>query len=352
MATAWVLADHTGKAATPIENAAQRKFTAKRNQGRQGEITLTHDDQEAGELLDLLRNGVPQLRYIRDGALRLSGYLTSIDEAIGEDGEDHLVAVFKDPYGRMLGDGQSGRIITADTAFTQRDQGLIGGDLITAANAARDTGLRVGEVALTVLRDRAYTAGKNIGEAIRQLTEVLGGFDFEILPLDPTKNAGKLGEYVGYARQGQDRPDLIWGFGAPTMANVRKVERKLTAPVNRVRMLTSDGLVADVSDAVSIGRYGEWAAGLAAPSDITDPATLERHARDRLRPEWTRVLKFAPDPDLDPRPFDDYWLGDTGRFKADQGYFADVFSPTVNAVTITQGPDDDETIELELEAVE
>ena len=348
--TTWVLADHTGKAATGLDNASSRKFTARRNGGRQGEVTLTHDDHEAGRLLELLGNGVPQLRYIRDGQLRLSAYLTNLDEDVSEEGEDRLTAIFRDPYGRALGDGSGpGRILTSDLSVTGRDQGLIGWDLFAAAGALGETGLRLGAVEPTVPRDRSYTAGKNVGEGLHQLTEVLGGFDFDILPLDPTRNDGKLGEYTATARQGQDRPELIWGFGAATMANVTRVERKLTPPVNRVRMVTTDGLVVEVLDQDSLDRYEEWAIAASAPSDISATETLEQRARDLLRPRWVRATKFTPDPDLRPRPFDHYWLGDTGRFRADHGALQEATRPRLNAISITEGPDQDETITLETE---
>lgn len=352
--TTWVLADRSGKPVGEFANASVRQFIAKRNAGRQGVVTMTHDDREAFLLFEQLKNGVPQLRYYRNGTLRLSAYLTAIDESLSEDGDDQLVATFKDPFGRIYGDGsEQGRHVylpanqTLD--FSNEDQGEIAWQLIERLNLWLDTGLRRGEIEVSAYRDRSYAAGKNVGEAISQLTEVIGGFDFEVLPLDPTKNGGKLGEFTVYQSQGQDRPDLLWGFGKGTMANVRSLTRKWTPPINRSFMLTSDGLWTDRVDMESLARWGEWGSSTSAPNDIVLQGTLDEAAADLLRPEWVRVLSFAPDPDLGPQPFDDYWLGDTGRFKGLHGAFDDAFVPRVNALTITEDEDDNEAHELEVE---
>lgn len=360
--TTWVLADHTGKAQTPIENASERRFTAHRNAGKQGRITLGHDDREARKLFELLRNGVPQLRYyrgMRDGSkpLRLSAYLTSIREELDEDGESKLVATFKDPFARIYGDGsgqEPGRILLAPADFVGVDQGTIAWSLIDLLNqvgTAGDTGLRQGTIEATTARDRSYVTGKNVGEAIEQLTQVVGGFDFEVLPLDPTTADGKLGEFAVYASQGSDRADLIWGYGKGTFANVRKAERNITPPINRVHMVTSDGLESIQDDGLSRGRQGEWAVSLSAPNDVVQQATLDGQAEDALRPDWVRVTTFRPDPNIGPQPFDDFWLGDTGRFKAREGAFEESFVPRVNGIVITENEGGDEDYELETEEV-
>lgn len=347
--TTWVLCDHAGQPVTEISNAAERRFVARRNQGRQAQITMSHDDAEAIRLLDLTGNGVPQLRYYRDGTLRLSAYLTSIDGQLSEDGQDQLTAIFKDPFGRMLGDGsETGRHLFAAVEFTAQDQGSIGWDLIDALNDDSDTGIREGTIETTTTRDRSYEAGKNVGEALVQLTEVIGGFDFEILPLDPTDEDGKLGEYTVYAEQGEDRDDLLWGFGKSTMANVQAVARTITQPVNRVRMVTGEGLVADEQDAASLAKFGRWSRALSAPTDVVVQATLDQQAEDRLRPTWVKVTAFTPDPTIGPQPFDDYWIGDTGRFRGMQGAFNEAFVPRVEAVTIIENADGSETHELEV----
>lgn len=348
--TTWVLCDHSGQPVTEITNAVETQFSARRNQGRQARIVMSHDDDEAISLIGMLTSGVPQLRYYRDMTLRLSAYLTSIDGQLSEDGQDTLVAVFKDPFGRMLGDGsENGRHLFAALEFAAVDQGDIGWALINALNTDSDTGIREGTIETTTLRDRSYEAGKNVGEALVQLTEVIGGFDFEILPLDSVTQSGKLGEYVVYNEMGEDREDLIWGFGKGSMANVRAVSQTITPPVNRVRMITSDStLTADVVDATSLSLFGRWSKSLSAPTDITEQTTINQQATDRLRPTWTRVTAFQPDSAIGPQPWDDYWLGDTGRFLGSQGAFNQAFVPRVEGITITDGADKSEVHELEV----
>jgi hypothetical protein len=178
---------------------------------------------------------------------------------------------------------------------------------------------------------------------------VLGGFDFEVRPLDPTQEGGKLGEFMVYASQGSDRADLIWGYGEGTMSNVQKVERKITPPINRVHMVTSDGLESIKDDGVSRQTFGEWAVSASAPNDVVLQSTLGQQASDSLRPNWVKVMTFTPDPTIGPQPFDDYWLGDTGRFKATEGAFQEVFVPRVTGITITEDEDGQEAHKLETE---
>lgn len=352
--TTWVLCDQAGVPVTEITNAAQRSFIGRRNRGRQGILTLSHYDLEASRLLDLLPKGVPQLRYYRDGALRLSAYLTSIEQRLaeGEGDEDSFVATFKDPFGRLFGDGsETGPVFPTALRLTG-DQGAIGWVLILFANQEGETGIRQGLVYGTAVRTREYEAGKHLGDALVQLTEVEGGFDMEFLPLDPTEEPdGKLAEFTVYPSQGTDRDDLLWGFGRGTMANVLDVTRQITPPVNVVRLATSEGLVSVQTDPASIAVYGRWPVSASEPNDVSVQETLDTKARAFLRPGWTKVVSFTPDPDDGPQPFDDYWLGDTGRFKGRAGAFDEVFRPRVNAVTITEGPDGEETHELELQEV-
>lgn len=355
-ATTWVLCDEDGNAVTEVSNASQRTFKAARNQGRQGAITLTHSDVEAQYLFEVLRNGVPQLRYYREDAsgtkqLRLSASLTAINEDLSDD-SDSLVAIFKDPFGRIFGDGSGddpGRILLAPATFAAVDQGTIAWSLISTLNSASATGLRQGVIQATTVRDRDYETGKNVGEAITQLSEVLGGFDFEVLPLDPTAEGGYLGEFVVYKSMGSDRADLLWGYGPGTMSNVSKVSRQITPPINRVHMVTSDGLETIQSDVMSRARFGEWAISRSSPSDVTLQDTLDKQAEDALRPHWVKVVSFEPDSDEGPRPFDDFWLGDTGRFKAVEGAFEETFRPRVTSIAITEDEDGGEDYELETE---
>lgn len=349
--TTWVLCDHTGLPVAEVTNAAQRVFGARRNRGRQGTLTLSHHDLEASRILDLLPNGVPQLRYYRDGTLRLSAYLTSIEERLAESGEDAFVATFKDPFGRLLGDGSdSGRFLSTDMTLTG-DQGALAWVLIAFLNAEGETGIRQGLIEGTVVRDRTYEAGKNVGEALVQLTEVDGGPDIEFLPLDPMETGGKLADFTVYASQGEDRPDLLWGFGRGTMANVLDVTRQIMPPVNVVRLTTTEGLVSTQTHPASVALYGQWPLSASSPNDVTDQGTLDAKALAMLRPGWRKLVSFTPDPE-GPQPFDDYWLGDTGRFKGSEGALSETFVPMVNAVTITEGPDGEETHDLELQEVE
>ncbi len=243
-----------------------------------------------------------------------------------------MVCTFKDPYGRILGDGSGdspGRVlITGYTSSMRRDdiryleahglpadqgsayfdarppvdQGAIAWELIEDLHHQWPTQLRGGIIQGTVSRDRSYPAGKNVGEAIAQLADVSGGIDFEVLPLDPTLNTGYLGEFTVYASQGQDRPGLVWGYGEDTLSNVSSVERRWLPPINRSYMETPEGLTSNILNTVSRGKYGEWAASRSPGEGVGNAFTLSAQAESVIHPEWVRVVKFTGDSLQGPQP--------------------------------------------------
>lgn len=345
----WVLCDSGGAAVTEISNASSTLFIARRNLGRQCRITLAHTDIESQLLLGILPQGTPQLRYYHDGILRLSGYLSSIEEAL-EDGVDSLVATFKDPFGRLYGDGSEiGRNLDEELIYTSEDQGSIAWGLIDSLNTAGETGIRLGAVEPTIQRDRTYPVGKHVGSALLQLSEVLEGPDFEFLPLDPVSEGGKLAELTVYASQGSDlEGELLWGFGSGTVGNVLSISRRLTPPINHVRLSSSDIITTVQTDDDSITTHGLWPIVSNTPNDLSELTTLEERASAMLRPSWNSVVTFVPDPE-GLQPFEDYWLGDTGILDAHEDSFSVELRPRISGILISTGAEGSEEHEIELE---
>lgn len=332
----WQLCDAGGAALAELTTATDRSLRFRRNYYGEGAFTITHEDDAAQLLLDSLHNaGVPTLRCYRRGAsdaagvLRFNGYLAALAESAEEAAS--LTAVFRGPFGRLLGDGPDrGRFTAASASFTTTDAGQIAKSLIDAANADGATGLATtGTIAATKLRDRLYQYA-NAGEAIVNLTAVLDGFDFEEIYI---AQGATLATFNVYASQGSDRPAARFEYGPGTLRNVRAVERATQPPVNVARVLGANGLAGVRSDAASIAKYGRWDLQQAA-TDVIEQATLDDKAQALLRPNPVKTITFVPDLAISPLPWDDFWIGDTIRFYARRGALQEDLTARVNGVTI------------------
>lgn len=355
----WLLANAEGSPIAQVSNSPSRKLTARRSDRHTADVALAYEDDEYADLIGLLQRGdTPQLHVYRAGfsTPRFAGELVGMAEQVGQDGESEIVATFGCPFARMLGDGDSSGRFTAGTVeFAGTDQGLILWSLVHAANGIADTKIKQGVIDLTKARDRVYES-KNIGEAFLQMAAVLDGPDFELAPIDPVTNGGKLAELNVMARQGTDRAGAVFGYGtfgygASTVANVRELGREWHPPTNIVRVLNADGLEGSATDPDSIARFGAWEQVVSEP-DVVEQSTLAEKALDLIRPTWTRVVTFTPEaaaPNC-PQPWDDYWLGDTVRLYADEDGLQEDVQPRVNAVAVTLDADDSENHELTVEA--
>lgn len=311
--TTLVLCDQAGQEVADLE--ATCTIRRERSRAMSVKPKLRHDDDAAAELFAALPNGIPQARYYRDGTLRFSGLWCPQRETAGED--DSLVeAEFRSPFARL-----ERRFLEAETVYTGQDAGLgIAWDLIADQNALSATGLIQGDIDATVNRDRTYEAGKQVAEAVVQLTEVDGGFDFIETFLDPTVSGGALAEFNVHAALGSDRTDTVrFEYGPGTLANCLSVERTIELPVNRVVVIGGEGTVPAVAqDAASIAIYGRYMA-VEQHSDVTIQSTLQEKADGLLQPDPIEVVTFEPDPATAPQPFDDYDVGDTAGFLARDG---------------------------------
>jgi hypothetical protein len=338
----FLLSDSAGNARAELGTGAGRSVTFSRNTYPELALTISHDDAAAAILFTALSNGIPTLRAYRDGVLRFHGDLAPFDEQLEEGAQLNLV--FRGPFVRLIGYGQSRGRFT-DTAFTRlaTDAGQIAKALIDTYGIGAGVATN-GAIEVTKVRDRSYQYA-NVGEAIVNLTRVLDGFDFEVIPIE--YSSGNIGQLVVYAAQGSDRSASVqFQYGPGTLANCRTVNRQTEPPINTARVIGANGLVGLKTDAGSIATFGEqWVQESA--SDVSEQVTLDDKAQALLRPDPIKVVSFTPDPTLAPSPWDDYWLGDTVSFFGRRGAFYEDATMRVDKIRVVIDDDGNEAVEVE-----
>lgn len=339
MSASWgfVLADAGGAALAELSTASGRSIMFRRNRYAEAGCTLSHEDDAAGLLLGALSNtGLPRLRAFRKavGASvaveRFNGVLVPFGEQAEETAT--LSPVFRSPLSVLNGDGSGrGRFVTAagGLSYTATDAGAIGANLLATANAQGATGLVIGTVEATKLRDRTYPVGTNLGTALENLTSVLDGFDLE----EVATSAGATLNIR--AALGVTRSSARFEYGAGTLANCRGMSRTTEPPANTVFVVGANGLTSTYSDAASVAKYGAWYLK-AEFLDVSEQATLDDKARALVRPFPVKTLSFVPELALDscPKPFDDFGLGDTVPFFARRDALVEDSLVRVNGFTI------------------
>lgn len=343
----WVLADHVGNPLRGESTAFQRRLLYGRNLFAEARCRLGLYDELCVSLFEELRNGIPQLHVLVDGERKFAGWWTPMRGAVTPEAAGEVELVFRSPFARLWG-----LLTAASVTYTAQDQGLIMTALIDYARTAYGgVGLLTDQswVERTVARDRTYEH-KDIGEAIAQLTEVIGGCDFYETFLDPRENNGALAQFHVVERQGSDRADVRFEHGDGTLSNCRGYEFATSAPVNHARAIgAADGTgivaYANDSDAASAGLYGPHMATVNA-SDISEAATLAARAGDALRRAPAHVTAFHPDPALAPLPVGKgarFGIGDTIRWNVDDGAMQEQSSPRVQLLEI--GFDDSDNVD-------
>jgi hypothetical protein len=360
-----MLADRQGSTLAELTTAAGKTLTFRRNACAEVQLTMSHEDDAAALLWEAVRStGVPTLRAYRDGILRFNGHLAPF----GEDAEEQslLTPVFRSPFGRLIGEGSNrGRFTDNFIEATAQDAGAIATgliDLYGGTGTPGDTsaiftnadgpvviaeddfcGLGIGDVEATKVRDRQYQYA-NVGEAIVNLTNVDGGFDFVERYVD---DGATMALFDVLARQGADMPAARFEYGPGTLANVRHIARTTEPPVNKVRVLGGSGLVAEASNDDSIAKYGVYFAQ-ESQTDVMEQTTLDDKAIALLRPNPVKTVQFYPDFGLDacPKPWDDFWISDRVPFYARRGAFLEDVAVKINSVIVTVDENDNEAPEI------
>lgn len=358
----WELADSAGVRLGELTTAAGKTLSYTRNGVAEASYVVSHEDDSAALLLDALAVGIPSLKIWRyspstvdqaaggagvyqPGRLVFNGYLAPFSE--GSEETSLLTAVFRSPFGRLLGDGPNrGRFTDLSVTFAAIDAGQIAKSLIDTTNVDSFTGLATsgGTIAATMARDRTYQSG-NVGELIVNLTNVIDGFDFEERFVDGGTTKALFNVY---ASLDESRPLARFEYGADTISNVRSMGRMTQAPINDVTVLGANGLFGHDEDAGSKTAYGWWPAQISA-SDVTEQSTLDDKASALLRPGPIKTVTFTPEYALEscPQPWDDFWIGSEVPFFARRGALFEDVSVRINAAKVVVDENGFEATEID-----
>lgn len=341
----WVLQNGAGESLSVLSGARSRGITYKRSSTPEAhfELDLEHDDAAVLEeaLSELSGGGLPLLRAFRVeeqesggeiAVCRFCGPITSRDEQAG--------AATINVVARGAFEVLEGRFTDAAYEAALTPGGEIVQDVITI-NEGIDglTGLTYGTLEVTEAVDVSYEPFKRLSEVVSDLAD---GFDFEVVPLADDAGAGtELGRLDIYASQGTDRPAALFGYGEGTVGNCTDASRTTLKPVNKVYVTGVDGLFGYAEDAASIAAHGVWTA-VESMSDVDSQDILDARAQGLLVPAPQRAIKFTPDPtrldgageESTPKPWDDYWLGDTVRASVRKGSFQYDGAPRIDGIAI------------------
>lgn len=356
----WVLADRIGNPLCDLTSAHGKSLTFKRNYYSEASCSISHTDEAASVLLEYLDESIPTLLAYRKGEddassiIRFRGHLAPFTETLDENG-GVMNLTFRSPLGRWFGDGPGrGHYFSADTIFTGYEQGELALTFVDLQGPYVGLARGTNTVApLAILRTRYYSYA-NYGEALLNLSQMSDGFDFEEVPTDvlgPLEPSGTFSispmAYLNVmASQGGDLSSTVkFEYGSETLNNVRSVERHTSAPLNAVQTLGVNGLLRGSADNDSESQYGVYKL-LAEFPDISDTNDLARHADALKRSRPVKTITFAPDSRLAPKPWDDYWLGDTVSFYGRQDSFVEDVQARVNSITVAIDEGGIETFEI------
>lgn len=260
--------------------------------------------------------------------------------------------------------------------FSAVDQSQIMWALI---DAAEDHGIIEGDLPASVNRDRTYLPGKEVGAAVLEMSEVIGGPDFELEPVagEGTDTLARFNTY--HPRQGSDKSaDVVFVHGAyPYTAETFSHAPGGDGICNRVLVIgaplndegeeespfaTFPSYVAEHS--ASIAQYGVFEQVIQL-EDVVEGATLKAHAEAFIAANAVPIPYFdfvaAPEQTDDeegegvPPIFGiDYWVGDTiachaylGAVENEAGEPVDADGNTVEPLELTGRVTDAVVTELE-----
>lgn len=326
----WELCDGQGASLAELVTATGRQLTFRRNSYAEATCTISCDDVTAALLSTALKTGWPQLRCWRradratSATLVFNGSLAPIIET--SEGSATLQIVARSPLWRLS--LRSFLQATEVQAGTQLDGTTITNMLAYADFWQGPSGLAIGNIDTGLpSHGVSLSAGASVGGAIQKLTEMLDGVDVVERFVSPTVT---LLDVMSSA--GSVRPNTRFEYGPDTAANLRSALKITAPPVNYCALLGSDGLISIQQDTASQAAYGTWPVQLAAPAtgfqDVIDSL-----ARAQLRPFPVTTIQIVPETTA-PRPWDDYYLGDTVQVYANRGSLQINTAARVNAFTV------------------
>jgi hypothetical protein len=238
-----------------------------------------------------------------DGVIQHAGWITerTVDNGM-------LISRAVDVLGRL-----HRYYTTAEQLYTQVDAGQIALDLINQKQALEggNLGIVSGTISPTVNRDRTYRY-TNVGEAIVNLSNVIGGFDFAFAPTSANEQLTgftfSVAQEIGNVRN--ELPTLVEG------ENITNISTRVRNRINNSIVGLGDGFgdlvptrLASSSGSISgFGRYEH----IAKFAGVTVDSTLEEYTNQELiegaNEELYVEFDFIPNSNIDPNSVQ---LGDT-----------------------------------------
>lgn len=237
----------------------------------------------------------------RNGELKWSGPVWTINETVADQQESvnvTCVGWFQLLLERLLRTGAVGHGIeegspthgvgptettsALEQAYSSMEPQAIAQDLLERANYEYPTGITVGIIEPNPAKVKwnvKYQQFQNIGQAIQQLSNTEGGFDFRVDPATLKLNIYykpvKAGTTV-FGR-GQDRTNTVFGYGWGPK-NLASLQRTIdgSALANQVTAVSSIGGVAGSHSTPSIARYGLFQKQTSLPT-VTGEIILEAY---------------------------------------------------------------------------
>jgi hypothetical protein len=319
----------SGDALGDLIGAKSRKFTFRLNEPSTVEWSMSGMDPGAA-LVDELSTDVEAWR---NGVRLLRARVGATSDDVGAD--DHQMTAAAVDYRGLL----NRRTVWTAATFTADDQAAIAWDLIAATQALTGGNLGITDASTATghTRDRDYAAGKNLGEAIQELSDVFSGFDWEISP--------ELEFKVWSPGRGVVRDfAAVWG---DTVASVRR-QVDPAQYANAIRSSGAEGVTAATRTVADLaGRVeGRFEAQLGNTDTTTttalgESADWELSERSVIRPSYTVRLK----PGVWDGPAT-LWLGDTCRLVVVRGRLAVDTEARVHEISVAAGDDGGEVVEV------
>lgn len=231
-------------------------------------------------------------------------------------------------------------------AWTGTDQAEIALGLITQTQARTGGALGIskawsGVEPTGVDRDRTYVAGDSIGDRIQELSEVIDGFDWDVLPTSPSA----LALSVWYPERGNDR-GVVLEYGGMVSRFTREVQTSEYA--NAQRYTGADSTTPSelaVSD-LATRPEGRWDAvygdtGLTTQDALDDRAAWQLDQSQAISPTYTLTLRRGTW--MGPGHI---WLGDRVRVIIQSGRLRVDTSIRVFEMAFTLDADGGEIVEV------
>lgn len=292
--------------------------------------TLINDNVLLKAYRKPVRGGTPRLVFI--------GENSSAQEDPSATGGD-MTVTFSGPFWRlqrrMVGidwdlDGHGIGWVYGDS-LNQRDLGEAAQALLAAANAEAPTGVVAGQTTASTVGYVGPYSFKKVGEAIAEMSALLGGFDFQIRPQEPTGSWPNvtIGKLDTLGTLGTDRPDAVFEYGTGRR-NLTKYGRVMDKAGKANVVFVQPPSYPDANEfgdtpAVAFattsiqttGRYEDLATG----GDVSAYFMRDAIARENVRVRGGLRNQFSidPVPGAIPDALDDFEVGDTVTVRAYSG---------------------------------